>query len=1430
MSGECILVVDDEPDIRYLLSRAILPGEGYATIAAANGRQALQILSQTTPDLMLLDIHLPDISGVEILKELRSLRRDVPTVLVTADNSTELAVQVLKLGVRDFIIKPFDPDEAIDIVRRVLGQVRLERDSQSLNEEVRRTNKLLRKRIRQLNELYAVGKAVTSSLELERVLNQIVAAACRLTGADSSVLFLWEPEEELLYLYAAHGMGPLADGPVRVPFNDRLALQVIYTGKSLLLNSSAHRVKTAYLVNSLIYVPLRRGRRVIGVMGVYSSTSALTFAEEDRQVLSAMADYAAVAVENARLFDQTRKRLVETQILLDLGRELAKLLPLDELLLVAVREAARILPNINKAIIHLWDEQAGRLIPRASSRDGLLPPANVRGIYIGEGIAGCALEEGRPIRITDTTSSPQFVVLDETASFRSLLSVPLRVGDEKLGTLTIDSRQVGAFTAEHEEFATIFAHQLAIAIKNARLYKDLREQYQDLEIMQRIASELGHMTLDIEVEQVISRVNEQAAKLLGATKCAILLYSSERNALVGQIPAYGVPDDVMSEYVVPLDKSPLAAYYWRMGEVLPLSDLQRNKPFVQSLGLQDLARRAGVQHSLFAMLRVGGRRIGVIQVSDREDGKPFDDGDVRLLSIFAPHIAIAIENARTLQQVRALHQIGEAIASRLDLDEVLSRIVGGIHKIIEVEGVAIWQMQRQSPGEDATLVLRTASSKELSQWLPRSVEVGQGLVGGVAQSGKWQVFSSADKGAGRMPVEVRSVPGIRSVLCLPIPIRRGIWGVIELFNKAGSDFDERDIELLEIILASVTIGIENASMYAAERSRAARRAALLEAEQSLIQATTGPLSSLLAQVAAGALRIVNADCAVVYPFAPQDDTVYDVKNISAIGLRHPLRVRRSPMPDDPAELVRQREVLVWHRGDGDLPLDDHPFIRREDIWAMVGLHLSVWQESLGVLYVSFRHPHDFDEEEITILRLFASHASIAIQNARLFHDLNRRYDQIDRELARSNQELRRSLEELRHLRRIDKTISSTLDLNQVMREILRGALDIIGVERGTIMLLDSESREVVSTFDEGLSCSTDDFSAHKIGLNFMRGKKRASCVPNIEGKAFANWPWKSWYRKYMPEARSGLSVPILDGETGMPMGVINIGSPKPHAFDERDRRLLESLARQAAVAIRNAQYVQEIQREQERRNEAEKLASLGDLAGNMVHRINNAVGAIRAFVQQVQARLDRGDLDDDYLRRKLGAILENAERTLEMARKIRQPFQLHRTDVEPVSVNRAILSALNELNLPPSIQVSKDLSPDLPPVMATEQLREVFHNLIKNAWEAMGDRGHLSLQSWLSADGKFVKASVTDSGPGIAPEQQREIFRLGHTSKGGSEHLGYGLWWTKMFLQRLGGNIELESRVERGCRFTVTLPVTMAGEEEGVAADEADRSGVDRRG
>jgi signal transduction histidine kinase len=225
---------------------------------------------------------------------------------------------------------------------------------------------------------------------------------------------------------------------------------------------------------------------------------------------------------------------------------------------------------------------------------------------------------------------------------------------------------------------------------------------------------------------------------------------------------------------------------------------------------------------------------------------------------------------------------------------------------------------------------------------------------------------------------------------------------------------------------------------------------------------------------------------------------------------------------------------------------------------------------------------------------------------------------------------------------------------------------------------------------------------------------------------------------------------------------------------------------------------------QEQQIEAERLAAMADVAGNMVHRINNAAGAIRPLTQQVEMKLDRGELDEGYLREKLRRIRASANRTLEVARQIERPFQS--VPFQPTDVNASIAAAWADLTAPVGISVDIEYGEDLPPVLATCQLDEVFCNLMQNALDAMGDAGgFLSVRS-RRRDERTIVVTVKDTGPGIPLHIREKIFRLGTTTKPGG--MGYGLWWSRTFLRRLGGDIAVESEEGRGCVFTVTLPTS----------------------
>lgn len=285
-----------------------------------------------------------------------------------------------------------------------------------------------------------------------------------------------------------------------------------------------------------------------------------------------------------------------------------------------------------------------------------------------------------------------------------------------------------------------------------------------------------------------------------------------------------------------------------------------------------------------------------------------------------------------------------------------------------------------------------------------------------------------------------------------------------------------------------------------------------------------------------------------------------------------------------------------------------------------------------------------------------------------------------------------------------------------------------------------------------------------------------------------------------------LAVPMLaPGETVR--GVFVVHSSRPRAFTERDQRLLIILANHAALAVQLAEHVQALQAARERQAITEAFAAVGDIAANLLHRLNNHLGLIPVRLEGLQEK--RPDLlQDPYLASVFHEIEGRARAALDAVREAM--VYLRPMAPRPIPIMPCLEMALRDLRIPPGIRLEMIGLEDLPPVMAGEpQLALVFFNLLENAVEALGESG------WIRVEGKVdahaVILTVRDNGPGIPPELQERIFELDFSTKRSSKKLGFGLWWVKMLVQRFGGEIWVESTPGQGTAFHVRLPQAPAG-------------------
>lgn len=305
MSGELILIIDDAKQSVAFITDYVLKPHNYRFLVAYNGEDGLRLALEQTPDLILLDMSLPRMTGVEVLDALRTREIKTPVIVMTFHGSETLAVQAFRMGAKDYILKPFTDSEMIEAMERALAEMRLRQERDDLTQRLLASNQELEKRIRELNTLFGIGKSVTSLLDHDKLLARLVEAAIYLTGAEAGSLLLVDQETNELYMVAARGIDDRVVRSFRLKVEDSLAGRVMTTGQPLILTGrDITKVKTSYLVRSLMYVPLKVRGRISGVLTVDNRHLERDFTNHDLRLLSTLADYAAVSLENVRLFKE----------------------------------------------------------------------------------------------------------------------------------------------------------------------------------------------------------------------------------------------------------------------------------------------------------------------------------------------------------------------------------------------------------------------------------------------------------------------------------------------------------------------------------------------------------------------------------------------------------------------------------------------------------------------------------------------------------------------------------------------------------------------------------------------------------------------------------------------------------------------------------------------------------------------------------------------------------------------------------------------------------------------------------------------------------------------------------------------------------------------------------------------------------------------
>lgn len=509
------------------------------------------------------------------------------------------------------------------------------------------------------------------------------------------------------------------------------------------------------------------------------------------------------------------------------------------------------------------------------------------------------------------------------------------------------------------------------------------------------------------------------------------------------------------------------------------------------------------------------------------------------------------------------------------------------------------------------------------------------------------------------------------------------------------------------------------------------------------------------------------------------------------------------------------------------------------------------ERPVGLLTITLPPGRNLDRGERLLLEGLANVAATALSQAGVHRA--------------SQRTLARKEDELSLLRRAGLLISSRTGLQDTLETILQMALEVTGARYGIFRLVDKSRNALVMAAIAGIDLGRPAVETLPINVTSVMGMVAKTKQPVMIDDVRR----RPWSRIYYPldhslQMRAELAVPLL-GAGGRLVGVLNLESQQAGAFGEADSHLLQSLASQAVIAIQqvrlldalrdtsarvltqgvdqvrehlhavrdellsgdtewdrkveailaqyehlareNAEHQEALREAREARAVAETFAAMGDVAANLLHHLNNQVGTIPARVEGIQDKCGDQIAQSPYLAANLAEIERSA---LDAMQTVRQRLSLlHPLTPAPVSVEACLADALRSARLAAGVKVlpSAQLAA-LPPVLAgRDGLTLILLNLLDNAAEALGERGQIRVSG--AAQNGLVELVVADDGPGIPLELQSRIFDFdfsGRRRAGKTHRMGFGLWWVKTLITRLGGTITVESDGRSGTVFRLRLP------------------------
>lgn len=917
--------------------------------------------------------------------------------------------------------------------------------------------------------------------------------------------------------------------------------------------------------------------------------------------------------------------------------------------------AQNILDTVNRVLeydiaeVNVWDSDLKALRPLARDGDRVYTLAleqQAPFYQLNEGLSGWLARNKRPLLIADVEAATDVQPkLNQTDfPFQSMIGMPLLYGEarEFVGTIEIASLSFDSYTEQDVALLEILAEPATVAMRNAQRFSKEETRVAELSGIAQVAQTASALA---DPRELYANLTRSIAKLLNAQLCGFLLYDEAQRALVSQPPFYGgVPEAFLELYRITVTPGSAAESIWRDRDYWYTNDVY-NDPTVVAVGLKELAESVGVRATILVPLIAGGKRLGVVQVSNKLDGSPFDEDDVRLLRTFAGPAAVLIDNARLVREAEervrraeALRQISEITGSARDLPEIYHEVMTRTAKLVRADiGIALLLDATKGEFEPQPSSVFGGEFDEAQFTRLRADDPTFRFTVTMTRRPFYSPRVKRDRRVLNLYRNVVDYYQVESAIVVPLVVRERGIGEIWFGAHQERRFTRADLDLAATVAAQLASAIERFRLASATdetlRHRVEQLTALTRVGRELNQ--TLELERILQSVYDEAARTTGADGGNIILLDHEKD---------ATAVRMRLGTKRDNIQLDPLELEVVLSGASYLIGDLSQPeavsqalspasrQSVNPAeltIAQNGIRSLLITPIAYQGATVGIIELHSHQADGFGREMMDFSQALAAQAAIAVGNAQ-------RYE----EQLQRGELLRQRADQLTQLLQISRTVRSDQPLDTNLEAITYGLQEAVGFNVVLISILDPDTNLLHRTASAGVPIATfahlkenpQPWHYYEPGMTPEFQISQSYYIPHQRTPAELNRLDSAVVNRFATNTPTPngwheddyLFVPLI-GPGGQTLGLMSLDDPRNGRVPDRlTIETIEIFANQAALAIENVHLFQESeQRANELSNSLAELQKSYRELDTITRTLTRKERELNVFVEQTELRARR---------------------------------------------------------------------------------------------------------------------------------------------------------------------------------------------------------------